>query len=211
MVREIDAREGYAIWADSYSPFPHNALMRLEHRAMLELIHDVDAARCLDLACGTGRYTIELRKRGARSVVGIDLSPEMLAGAKKISANLVCADLSAIPLRSSIMDVIVCGLAIGHVVNLTGAMGEAARVLAPGGRIVYSDFHPVGAQLGWKRSFTSRDGKEYVLRHHVHSRDDHESACRAAGLRIEAVREPRIDFRHQWQGYPAALVICAHK
>lgn len=54
--------------------------------------------RVLDLACGFGRHSIELSKRGF-SVVGVDIMPELieeaerLASAEKLNAEFICADL----------------------------------------------------------------------------------------------------------------------
>ncbi len=54
--------------------------------------------RILDLACGFGRHSIELSKRGF-SVVGVDIMPELieeaerLAAAENLTAKFVCADL----------------------------------------------------------------------------------------------------------------------
>lgn len=43
----------------------------------------VNGARVLDLACGQGFYTFDMLRWGARSAVGVDLSPEMIATAKR--------------------------------------------------------------------------------------------------------------------------------
>jgi SAM-dependent methyltransferase len=45
-------------------------------------VGDVSGLRILDLACGTGYYTRELRRRGAARVVGVDLSADMVQAAR---------------------------------------------------------------------------------------------------------------------------------
>ena len=81
-----------------------------------------------------------------------------------------------------------------RVVIITGATSglgkEAARVLAVGGTIIYSDFHPFGALSGWQRAFTAADGTVYHLEHHIHLYSDHLRACQKAGLSIDVVLEP---------------------
>jgi malonyl-CoA O-methyltransferase len=117
----------------------------------------------------------------------------------------------ALPLAAASLDVVVCGLAVGHLPDLGPALGEMARVLRPGGVLVYSDFHPCGHLLGWKRAFRA-GAREYVVRHHPHLYADHQAACRAAGLTIEALREPcAVDDagRRAWGDTPAALVVRA--
>lgn len=208
---ELNAVDAYARWASTYSPDAHNPLMELEQRAMLDLLPDPSGLRALDLACGSGRYLRRLIDRRAACAIGLDLSIAMLVRARSISFDLAQADLLSVPIASSTFDVIVCGLAVGHVADLSRALSEIARVLAPGGVVVYSDFHPLGSLLGWKRTFRGDDGREYAVRYHAHLHADHHAACRAAGLVVEDVREPRIDFVHGWRGYPVVIVIRARK
>ncbi|MGH7449838.1 MAG: class I SAM-dependent methyltransferase [bacterium] len=208
---ELEVKEGYAAWASTYSPSAHNPLMELEQRAVLELLRDQAGKAALDLACGSGRYLATLIERGAAPVIGLDISSEMLARARMNSRHLVQADLRWLPLANSSFEVVVCGLAVGHVDDLRGVMIEVGRVLVSGGIVVYSDFHPFGALAGWKRTFRAQDGRQYAVRHHTHLYADHHAACRAAGLIIEEVREPRIDFEHKWRGCPGVLVIRARK
>lgn len=208
---ELNAKEAYAAWASTYSPSAHNPMMELEQRAVLELLPDPAGKVALDLACGSGRYLAALIERGAAPVAGVDISFQMLARARTKSRQLVQADLRWLPLANSFFELVVCGLAVGHVDDLRGVMIEVGRVLVSDGIVVYSDFHPFGALAGWKRTFRAQDGRQYTVRHHTHLYADHHAACRAAGLVIEEVREPRIDFEHKWRGYPAVLVIRARK
>ncbi len=209
--KELSVTESYALWAPDYPPHAHNRLMELEESAFLEMMPDVLGRAALDLACGSGRYLKRLLLRGASSVVGLDASPPMLAQARAITPNLVNADLLSLSLRPGTFGVVTCALALGHVEDLRRAMMEISRVMAPDAILVYSDFHPFGSLLGWKRIFRGSDGREYVIRHFTHLYSDHVAACTAAGLRIEEVREPQINFEHRWRGYPALLVIRARK
>ncbi|MBI3742404.1 MAG: class I SAM-dependent methyltransferase [Chloroflexi bacterium] len=221
--KELGVLSAYAEWASHYPPRAHNALMRAEEKTLLEIMPDPRGKIALDLACGTGRYARILRERNARAVFGIDLSREMLAQTNSNDAAFARGDLLNIPFPNSFFEIIVCGLALGHVENLTQAIGESARVLKRGGIIVYSDFHPLGYLAGWRREFSSRDGKRHAVKHFAHLYADHALACRAAGLTITAVREPIIgreireefpgsdSIYRQWRGWPAVLVLRAEK
>lgn len=221
--QELDVLAAYAEWSQNYPPHAHNALMRAEEKAMLELAPDLRDKTALDLACGTGRYARILKDRCARPVAGIDLSPEMLAQTDKGIGQFALADLAQLPITNNSYDFIICGLAIGHVENLPLAIAEAARVLKPGGTFLYSDFHPLGYLAGWRREFSGRNGKRYAVKHFAHLYSDHDAACRAAGLTIRAIREPVIGREIQeqfpgsdavysrWTGWPAVLVIRADK
>lgn len=212
---ELEPRPAYDLWAATYPREAQNPLMRAEEAALLELLpaEDVRGRRALDLACGAGRYLRMLAEAGAASALGLDFSAAMVARARGAGLAAGQADMLALPLATASLDVVVCGLAVGHLPDLRPILLEAARVLGPGGVLVYSDFHPCGHLLGWKRSFRAGE-REYVVRHHVHLYADHQASCRAAGLAIEALREPcAVDDvgRRAWGDVPAALVVRAAK
>lgn len=208
---ELDASEAYERWAPCYPPRAHNRLMELEERAVLDMLPNPQGCAVLDLGCGSGRYLNLVLRLGASPVVGVDASHAMLTRARTISPGLIQADLLALSLRPSTFQIVICALAVGHVEDLSRAMREIGRVLVPGGTVVYSDLHPCGARLGWKRTFRDQDGRAYAARYHSHTYADHFAACKSAGLRIEDVQEPRIDGKHPRQGVPVLLVVRAGK
>jgi ubiquinone/menaquinone biosynthesis C-methylase UbiE len=162
--------------------------MQVEQGAVLDLLPDVAGAIVLDLACGTGRYSKLARARGAAAAIGMDLSLEMLRTGAGVATGVARGDLASLPFRTGAVGVVICGLAVGHLPRLDGAIGEMGRVLAPRGTLLYSDFHPSAYRAGHRRTF-SAGGARYVVEHHVHSFFTHQAACRAAGLEIDAVRE----------------------
>jgi malonyl-CoA O-methyltransferase len=202
----LNPAAAYALWAASYPPHAHNPLMQAEQRAMLSLLPaDLRRRAVLDAGCGSGRYLQHALLRGARRVLGVDLSAEMLAQARGLGARdavgaqlpapsrwLVRASVEAIPLRDGWADLTVCGLTIGHVEGLDAALAELRRVTRPGGIILCSDFHPIGHALGWRREF-SAGGQRYAVRHTPHQHGDWRNACAALGLRVMRVLEPYLD------------------
>jgi len=218
---ELPPAEAYRLWAPRYPPRAHTLLMQIEQNAILEALPPVRAQRVIDLACGTGRYALALGPEAAW-VVGVDLSLDMLSLAPA-SFWRVQGDLRAIPLRSACAEIVVCGLAIGHVRELPAAVAEMARVLVPGGHVVYSDLHPDARSRGWRRDFRAADGRRYAVAFSTHHETAHREALRAAGLSPEVVREvgvgeeiARADreaarFRRRWGDAPVVLVIRARK
>lgn len=98
-----------------------NRLLRgaLYQRYRLTFDHcgDLSGAVVLDIGCGTGRYSIECAKRGAKRVLGIDFAPQMIEFSKNIAAQMkvdhicefITADFLASPLSESFDVVLALG------------------------------------------------------------------------------------------------------
>lgn len=100
--------------------------------------------RVLDLACGTGDILFRAARR-AQQAVGLDLTLRMLQLAARKPARrqaaLVAGDMLALPFPAAHFTVITAGYGLRNVPDLTQAIDEIARVLAPGGRLVSLDFN----------------------------------------------------------------------
>ena len=86
----------------------------------------------VDIGCGPGNFLSPISRRAGR-VIGIDLSPGMLARARKIvtfsRATLAAADIEALPLAADSVDVVVAAFMLYHVPHLNLALEELSRVL----------------------------------------------------------------------------------
>jgi len=91
----------------------------------------------VDLGCGTGDLSDLAAARGAR-VVAVDFAARMLAALRRrnVGATPLRADAAHVPLRDGSADVLLSAFALRNFVALEPVLGEAARVLRPGGRIV---------------------------------------------------------------------------
>jgi malonyl-CoA O-methyltransferase len=203
----LDAREGYRLWAPTYSA--ETAFSRLEDKAARALTPPLAGLRLLDAGCGTGR---RLRGCGAARAVGIDLTPEMLdAGAAcgdlPADVETLVADVRAMPVADRAFDVVWCRLVLGHLPDGAPAYAELARVAAPGSTLVVTDFHPDAWAAGHRRTFRSEAG-EHELEHWVHSAETHVAAARAAGLtpigRRDAAIGPEVEDDYARAGRQAA-------
>jgi malonyl-CoA O-methyltransferase len=205
-IQRLDPQSAYGLWARSYPPRPHNALMEIEHATVLALLPSVLGQTVLDAGCGSGRYLRELHNRGAR-VIGMDLSAAMLNRARAMTTRITRADIRALPFDAMSIDLVVCGLALGDMAELELALIEIARVLRPEGRVIYSVVHPAGEAAGWSRTFES-DGRQFAVDGFWHSLERHREACTAAGLTIEEWREPELA---EAPGQRAVLVVRAQR
>ena len=109
--------------------------------ALAALRHD---DRVLDLACGTGDILFRAA-RTAHLAVGLDVTIRMLqlAAAKDghPRAPLVAGDMLALPFPSAQFTVVTTGYGLRNVPDIEQAIGEIARVLVPGGRLLSLDFN----------------------------------------------------------------------
>jgi ArsR family transcriptional regulator len=102
----------------------------------------------VDLGTGTGRMLEVLRARYRRGL-GIDLSPAMLAYARSkleraglANAQVRRGDIYDLPLPDAAADAVVMHQVLHFLRDPPRALREAARVLAPGGRLLIADFAP---------------------------------------------------------------------
>ena len=199
----LSPSEAYALWAPTYPAHAHNPVMQAEERAMLTLMPaDLHGKSVLDAGCGSGRYMLRALRRGAARAVGVDLSSEMLrhayaelkAGRFDAGFGLAQGSVSALPMPDAWADLTICGLVIGHLEHLHGALRELHRVTKPGGVVLCSDVHPIGPALGWLRDFKA-GGQRYAVQHTQHLYSHWHTACAALGLVIEDVLEPMLDMR----------------
>jgi demethylmenaquinone methyltransferase / 2-methoxy-6-polyprenyl-1,4-benzoquinol methylase len=93
--------------------------------------------RVLDAACGTGDLAIADRRVGAAHVTGLDFSEQMLARARRKTADVewVQGDLLALPFEDGSFDAATVGFGVRNVDDLSLALRELRRVLRPGGRL----------------------------------------------------------------------------
>jgi 2-polyprenyl-3-methyl-5-hydroxy-6-metoxy-1,4-benzoquinol methylase len=109
----------------------------------------LDGNRWLDVACGAGRTSRELGRRGA-SVVGVDISAELISRARASEAaeTLGITYLAADVTRPSEwwdgqpFDGAVCEMAFMDIDDLGGTVAVVAEVLRPGGRFLTSLVNP---------------------------------------------------------------------
>jgi ubiquinone/menaquinone biosynthesis C-methylase UbiE len=116
--------------------------------AIARALADRDIGRLVDVGTGTGRMLALFGGR-ADHALGIDRSPEMLrlARVKLAEAGLAAAelrqgDMYALPLGPGSADTVIVHQVLHYAQQPAAAVAEAARLLAPGGRLLIVDFAP---------------------------------------------------------------------
>jgi ubiquinone/menaquinone biosynthesis C-methylase UbiE len=100
---------------------------------------DLVGRRVLDVGCGTGRAAAALAERGSR-VWGVEPEPEMAALARQRLSTVKVAPAERLPFKDGWFDRVLMWLVV-HLVDRPRAFAEAARVLAPDGRLAIATFH----------------------------------------------------------------------
>jgi SAM-dependent methyltransferase len=118
-----------------------------EWPALKRMLPALEGARVLDLGCGFGRYCRYFRESGATSVLGIDVSENMLARARSengdpaIEYRLGSIDELDFPPAS--FDLVFSSLALHYLPSVTETFAMVAASLSPGGLFVFSVEHPI--------------------------------------------------------------------
>lgn len=146
---------------------PGRLISRLFRRSMmlrflrtLEGCRPIEGRSVLDVGCGPGHYSVELARRGAGRVVGIDFAPGMIAlAAGRAEAagvgavcQFVCADFATHPLEGPFDYVVVMGF-MDYVGDPAAVIGRVLSLTA--GRAFFS-FPADGGFLAWQRKIRYR-------------------------------------------------------
>lgn len=96
-------------------------------------------ARAIELGCGPGHICKQMADAGAK-VTGVDISPEMVALARRTYADIEFLQGSAdeLSLDGDTFDVALINFSIHHFARPSMAIAEVRRVLKPGGRLVFA-------------------------------------------------------------------------
>ncbi|TMW71043.1 class I SAM-dependent methyltransferase [Alteribacter natronophilus] len=108
-------------------------------RRLRSQLHVKDGAKVLDVACGTGNYTVALEKSGL-DITGCDISDEMLEKARDKSHSITWDEANAgnLPYEDGQFEGAVCTLAIHHMQTLLPAFKEVFRVMRSGRFVIFT-------------------------------------------------------------------------
>jgi len=124
-----------------------NRYIDFVHRRALRRFLPLLGPRAADLGCGIGRLTAFVAED--RFAVGLDGSPDLLAIARgRTDAPLVRADMTALPLASGSLTGALMAFVSMHFDDDTAAraFAEVARILQPGGHLVFVEHFAPGAE-----------------------------------------------------------------
>lgn len=190
----LSAAEGYRIWARTYDQ-DLNPMLSLEQRVLEPLLPTVAGLDVVDLGCGTGRWLERLNELGARTLLGVDLSLEMLdVAASKLerAAGLVQGSCTEVPLADNSADLVLCNFVLSYIDDAEDFLKKVRRALRPGGSLFLTDVHPgTAAAFNWRRGAGTKDDFREI-RTSQRSVEEVLSICDSAQFEAKVRLEPRF-------------------
>jgi cytosine/adenosine deaminase-related metal-dependent hydrolase/SAM-dependent methyltransferase len=188
----LTASDGYRLWASSYDREP-NPLLTLERRILEPLLPPLKGLDILDVGCGTGRWLQMAKGTGARKLLGIDLSAEMLDQARaKLgeAATLWQGKYTDAPIAKASADLILCNFVLSYLDDPGAFLTFAATALRPSGTLFLTDMHPATASaLSWRRGVRVQ-GEFQEIRTYEWTVAAIIQFCRDAGFAVRLLLEP---------------------
>ena len=134
----------YEFWAQTLGLLQY----RRWRRALVSQLPGEAGALALDVCTGTAGVAMEMARAGERRVVGLDLSREMLlAGGEAVRRRGLAATVQltrgraeALPFPEASFDTVLFTFLLRYVHDPEATLGELARVLKPGGRLLSLEF-----------------------------------------------------------------------
>jgi ubiquinone/menaquinone biosynthesis C-methylase UbiE len=142
---------------------------------VFEGIAEVAPRRVLEVGCGEGELAKRLQFELGAEVIALDQSERMVELTRARGVDARVGDVRMLPFEDGSFDVAVAAWMLYHVRNVDRAVGELARVLRPGGRLVAATnasdhLHEMLSLAGLARafddlSFRAENGAEALERH----------------------------------------------
>jgi trans-aconitate methyltransferase len=144
--------------------------------------------RILDLGCGDGTLTEQIAAAGA-SVVGIDASPEMVAGAAGRGLDARLIDATKLPFERE-FDAVFSNAVLHWISDADAVLGGVLRALKPGGRFVgeFGGHTNIAAISVAMRAVFARHALPYTRHWYYPSDEEYGARLEANGFIVEDVR-----------------------
>jgi len=134
-----------------------------EWPAIRAMLPDLRDKRVVDLGCGFGWASRWMREQGAASVLGLDLSQNMIERARRDTPDPAIeyriADLDDLQLPPAAFDLAYSALTFHYVEDFARLIATLVQSLAPGGHLVFTIEHPIymaAAKPDWLRDADGR-------------------------------------------------------
>jgi len=167
----LEARR--SLYANAEGPDPREVAF--------DAVAEVAPGRVLEVGGGPGELSARIATELDCEVVMLDVAPRMVELAQGRGVDARVGDVQELPFPDASFDCAVAAWMLFHVPELDRGLGELARVLRPGGRLVavtngeqhLAELRAIAGGAAWERTFTRENGAAAIARHfaHVERRD----------------------------------------
>ncbi|MCB1447022.1 MAG: class I SAM-dependent methyltransferase [Rhizobiaceae bacterium] len=134
-----------------------------EWPAIRAMLPELSGRRVADLGCGFGWASRWMRDRGAASVLGFDLSQNMIARARADTRDPAIeyriADLDTLDLPEASFDLVYSALTFHYVRDFDRLVRMIHAALVPGGALVFTIEHPIFMAAAHPHWISDEDGR----------------------------------------------------
>jgi len=214
----------------------HDSYWRYHRDQFLDLL-PAPGRLTLDVGCGEGRLSRDLKARG-HTVIALDGSRSMVEAARQADPAIetILGDAAHLPFPDGHADLVIAFMSLEDIDDAEGAIREAARVLEPGGRFCVAIVHPLGSAGRFDgddpdspfvirgsyltpfryRDLVERDGFKVTFESTHRPIGWYFAALQSAGFLVERLRETEIpdsarteERQRRWQRLPLFLHVRA--
>jgi len=168
----LQAMDVHSVWSRQFRGGENNRFYGLAFDYIAEKFGDPTTYSVLDAGCGSGTKSLELARRGY-SVLAIDFSAAVLNLARHEASKLDFADritfargdLTDLQIPTASVHRAVCWGVLMHVPDISKAVAELARIMAPGGLLIISEGNKDSMQavgLRWLKRLLKKERAEVI-------------------------------------------------
>lgn len=118
-----------------------------EWASIAKMLPKMEGLNVIDLGCGYGWFCREARERGAKHVLGLDISEKMLNKAKEMTSDSEIdyrqEDLEKLKLPGNTYDLVYSSLTLHYIENLSELLKTIYQSLIPGGYFIFTAEHSI--------------------------------------------------------------------
>ena len=151
MAKKEKVQEMFNGIAPRYDLLNHLLSMGIDKSWRRKAMRELEGGRrgtVLDIACGTGDFSIEALRHGVERVVGADISENMLAVAREKAREkgledrleFRYGDSENLDFEDGTFDAVTVAFGVRNFEHLERGLAEMCRVLRPGGKVVVLEF-----------------------------------------------------------------------
>lgn len=200
-------------WVKKMSNEGDSAHKYLEKPAMYKKLPDLKNKSVLCIGCGSGEECSHIKSLGAKKVIGVDISEELINYAKKNYPDIefYIMDMEKLNFPKSNFDFVYSSLALHYLKDWTRALKNIYKILKKDGTFLFSAHHPIkwGAEkeragIAKKRS----QDKRWSLMGYIKYNDEKKYKVYGDYLNARKIKDMWFDeFEISYHHKPLSLII----